>query len=70
MARSDGKKYEDWVEKKNHKLRCGKEEKMSGTKFSFMRGEVKKKSPQKPHKNKRRVGGRVKKTGIEKQKDR
>lgn len=62
MARSDGKKYEDWVEKKNHKLRCGKEEKMSGTKFSFMRGEVKEKSPQKPHKNKRRVGGRVKKT--------
>lgn len=35
---------------------------MSGTKFSFMRGEVKKKTPQKPHKNKRRVGGRVKKT--------
>lgn len=38
-----------------------KKRKKSGTKVSFMRGEVKKRD-KKPHKNKRRVGGRVKKT--------
>lgn len=48
-----------------------KKRKMSGTKFSFMRGEVKKRAPKNPIKIKEGWEEELKRqTGIEKQKDR